>query len=66
MKINYNSGIWFWGGAGVYSLINLILNYRQVTQKEVLFYNCLIFGVAIFGIILNVILLKRKESKKGS
>ena len=62
-------GIGFWVGGGVYSFINMIMNYRQVAQSEVLFYNYLIMGVAVIGLILNIILLKRgknvKEIKKG-
>jgi hypothetical protein len=53
-------GIGFWAGGGVYSLINLIMNYLQAAPSKVLFYNYLIIGVAIIGIILNIVLLKRK------
>lgn len=63
MELNYEAGIWFWTGAGVYSLINMIMNYRRVAQNEVLFYNYLIFGIAIIGFILNFTLLKRKKNK---
>ena len=52
-------GICFWAGGGIYSLINLILNYKRVAQSEVLLYNYLILGVAIIGLILNIVLLKR-------
>jgi len=53
-------GIGFWIGGGIYSLINLIMNYKHVIQSDVFFYNSLILGVAIIGLILNIILLKRK------
>lgn len=55
-------GIGFWLGAGVYSTINMILNYKHVIQDKVLFYNYLITGVAVIGLILNIILLKRKKA----
>lgn len=54
-------GIGFWIGGGIYSLINLIMNYRQAAQSQVLFYNYLILGVAVIGLILNLILLKSKK-----
>ena len=56
-------GIGFWAGGGIYSLVNLILNYKQVDQSEVLLYNYLILGVAIIGLILNIVLLKKRENK---
>jgi hypothetical protein len=54
-------GIGFWAGACVYSLINLIMNYIHATQDKILFYNYLITGIAIIGLLLNVILLKRTK-----
>jgi len=54
-------GIGFWIGGGIYSIINVILNYRHAAQGNILFYNYLITGVAILGLILNIILLKRKK-----
>jgi len=59
-KIYNYVGIGFWSGAGVYSLINIILNYKHAIQDNILFYNYLITGVAVFGLILNIILIKRK------
>jgi hypothetical protein len=56
-------GIGFWAGAGVYSLINLIMNFNHISQDKILNYNYMITGVAIIGLILNMILLKRKETK---
>ena len=54
-------GIGFWTGGGIYSLINMIMNYKNAPQNNVLLYNYLIFGVAVIGLILNVILLKRRN-----
>jgi hypothetical protein len=56
-KYNY-VGIGFWIGAGLLSLINLLLNLKQA---NVLSYNYLMIGVSIFGLILNIILIKRKR-----
>ena len=52
-------GIGFWIGVGIYSLINIIMNYKRAAQNEILFYNYLITGVAVIGLILNIILLKK-------
>jgi hypothetical protein len=52
-------GIGFWTGAGVYSLINMIMNLRNVSQSQILNYNYIITGVAVAGLILNIILLKK-------
>jgi hypothetical protein len=61
VKKNYNLfGIGFWIGGGVYSIINMIMNYKHTIQDNLLFYNYLITGVAVIGLILNIILLKRK------
>jgi len=54
-------GIGFWAGGGIYSLINLIMNHMKAPQGEVLMYNYLILGVAVLGLILNIILLKRRR-----
>ena len=35
-------GIGFWIGGGVYSLINMIMNYKQAAQSDILLYNYLI------------------------
>jgi len=56
-------GIGFWIGGGVYSIINMIMNYRNVAQSNILFYNFLIAGVAVVGLILNIILLKRGKKR---
>ena len=60
----YKFGIGLWTGAGVYSLINMIMNYNNILQSKVLNYNYIITGVAVVGLILNIILLKNKKVKK--
>lgn len=57
----FRFGIGFWIGAGVYSLINMIMNFNNVAQNKVLNYNYIITGVAVLGLILNLILLKIKK-----
>jgi len=54
-------GIGFWIGGGVYSIINMIMNYINAPQSNILFYNYLITGIAVIGLILNIILLKRTK-----
>jgi hypothetical protein len=63
MKERFKYGIGFWLGASVYSLINMILNLKHITQNDVLTYNYLITGVAVFGLILNILLLKKSNRK---
>jgi len=53
----YTIGISFWIGGGVYSLINMIMNLKNAPQPNILSYNYLILGVAVIGMILNIILL---------
>ena len=57
----YKYGIGFWIGACVYSSINMIMNLKHATQTNILFYNYLITGVAIIGLVLNLVLLKKKK-----
>lgn len=57
-------GIGFWIGGGIYSIINMIMNYKNAAQSNILFYNYLITGVAVIGLILNIILLKRKGGER--
>ena len=64
MKEIYKYGIGFWIGGGVYSLINMIMNIKNAPQNNILFYNYLITGVAVVGLILNIILLKKTKQKK--
>ena len=54
-------GIGFWIGGGVYSLINMTMNYNKVDQNEILIYNYLITGVAVGGLILNIILFNKPQ-----
>lgn len=65
-KIYNYIGIGFWIGGGVYSLINMILNLKHAPQNNILFYNYLIIGVAVVGLILNIILIKRKGGRNSS
>jgi hypothetical protein len=64
MKEIYRYGIGFWLGGLVYSIINMIMNLKNASQSNILFYNYLITGVAVVGLILNIILLKRKGEQK--
>ena len=57
-------GIGFWAGAGIYSFINMIMNHRQIVQEKVLSYNYIITAVAVIGLILNIILLKRAKANR--
>jgi hypothetical protein len=61
MKDRLKYGTGFWLGAGVYSLINMIINLKHTAQNEVLTYNYLITGVAVFGLILNIYLMKKSD-----
>ncbi len=60
----YKFGIGFWTGGGVYSIINMLMNYRHGAQSDILLYNYLITGVAVLGLILNIVLLKRADRAK--
>ena len=62
-KIYNYIGIGFWIGAGVLSLINMILNLKNANT---LIYNYYMTGVAVFGLILNIILIKRKGGRHSS
>ena len=55
----YKFGMGIWIGAGIYSAINMFMNLKGVAQSYILNYNYIITGVAIIGLILNLILLKR-------
>jgi len=63
-KIKNYVGIGFWSGACVYSVINMIMNYRHVLQEKILNYNYIITGAAVLGLILNIILLKWKRKSR--
>lgn len=58
---NFKYGIGFWAGGGVYSLINLLMNAKGVVQSKILFYDYLITGVAVLGLIFNLILWKKHK-----
>jgi hypothetical protein len=58
MKERYKYGIGFWIGAGLYSSINMLMNLKHIRQENILNYNYIITGVAVFGLILNLFLLK--------
>ena len=62
VKDLYKCGIFFWVGAGVYSLINLIMNISNIPQNKILDYDLIITGAAAVGLIINLILLKRVKS----
>jgi hypothetical protein len=57
-------GIGFWIGGGVYSIINMVMNYKNAAQSSILLYNYLITLVALIGLILNIILLKRNGGER--
>lgn len=65
MKGRFNKfrkyGIGFWSGAGIYSVINIILNLNEISQDHVLQYNYIITGAAVFGLILNLFLFKEPK-----
>lgn len=63
MYIKYKYGMGFWIGGGVYILINLIMNLKNAPQGNILSYNYLLTGVAVIGLVLNVILLKKGRNK---
>lgn len=54
-------GMGFWIGAGVYSLINMIMNLKKFPQDEIIIFNYIIVGAAIFGFTLNMILIKKSQ-----
>jgi hypothetical protein len=57
----YMLGIGIWIGAGVYSAINMLMNLKSVAQSHILNYNYIITGVAVAGLIINIILMKRAK-----
>lgn len=59
----YMLGIGFWTGAGIYSLINLLINLKVIPHQNIILYNSIISGVAVIGLILNITLLIRKNLK---
>ena len=63
MKDKYKYGVGFWAGGGIYSLINLILNFNGIPGNKILSYDYLITGVAVAGLVLNVFLLMKDGRK---
>ena len=61
MKGMNKFGIGFWAGACVYSVINMIMNYNHIVQSKILNYDYIITGAAVFGLILNIVLLNKKK-----
>ena len=64
IKIYRYFGIGFWIGAGVLSLVSMSLNLRHAPQNDILFYTYLMTGISVFGLILNIILLKKTKQKR--
>ena len=57
-KLNmYFTGIGFWIGAGVFSIINII---KILTHANILNYDYIMTSVAVIFIIVSVILLQKK------
>ena len=61
-KTKYTYGISFWLGGGVYSLINMIMNIINTSQSNIITYNYIITGVAVIGLILNILLLRNGKN----
>jgi hypothetical protein len=57
-------GIGFWIGGGVYSIINMIMNLKHAAQSDILIYNYEITGVAVIGLLLNLILMNVYKKKR--
>ena len=64
MREKYKFGVGFWTGAGIYSLINMMMNLTKITQPKVLNYNYLITAAAVIGFILSLYLLKKSKQKE--
>jgi drug/metabolite transporter (DMT)-like permease len=62
-NINYLS-IGFLIGAAVIGLINMILNIEHAIQNSVLMYDYLMVGVAIIGLIINILLRMSEHAKR--
>jgi len=61
MNDRYKYGIGFWSGAGIYSLINMIMNLNHRSQSKIWVYDCIITCVAVIGLILCIYLLNRRK-----
>lgn len=62
----YKYGIGFWSGAGIYSLVNLLINLQVIPHQNIVMYNFIILGVSIFGLILNIALMLYTKDKNSS
>ncbi len=60
---NYKYGIGFWAGAGIYSLINMIMNLNHRTQSKIFVYDLIITCVSVIGLILCIYLLNKRKVK---
>lgn len=60
-KESLRYGIGFWIAAGIYCLINIFMNLKQIAQSKILIYNYIITGVAVLGLISNIIFLKKNK-----
>ena len=54
-------GIGFWSGAGIYSLINAIMNLNRDGHEHILTYDFIITGVAVIGLIMNIFLYREAK-----
>jgi len=63
MNDRYKYGIGFWSGAGIYSLINMIMNLNHRSQSKIWVYDCIITCVAVVGLILCIYLLNKRKEK---
>jgi hypothetical protein len=64
MNDRYKYGIGFWSGAGIYSLINMIMNLNHRSQDKIWVYDCIITCVAVVGLILCIYLLNKRKNTK--
>ncbi len=60
-KYWYTFGIGFWSGALVYSLVNFIMNLKHASN--IMTYDAIITGVAVIGVVLNLIMYKLKDKE---
>lgn len=65
MEGKFKYGIFFWMGGGVYSGINMIMNFINAPRSKILFYNYLITTVAAACVILNIFLMIKAGKKKA-
>jgi hypothetical protein len=61
MNDRFKYGIGFWSGAGIYSLINMIMNLNHRSQSKILVYDGIITGVAVIGLILCIYFLNKRK-----